>query len=382
MGSAHDTGPYDLFISFNSKEEKEARCVFQLAEKHKLRCFLAPLSLNPGDEWRKKIRGALLASDKICLIATQESSENEWVMAECGAAWALGKEVIPLLLNCSPGDISKFISQEWQAIKYEKYNGFIERVANEITWYEKYIIRRIKNPEHNELFKKSIQIYNLVDQKYRNRISQIKEWIEEDYARTEELYYVASHNENIVGVLYATLCNEEHKCFISTISITPSDEIKKIACAMLEHLKRDVGNLDEECENFYLEIPSREDKRASAELSRCEVILQGLISIWQPKVFKGIQYYQPDLGKRYSAANRKPSQLIDVFGLQAQRVYSRKEFVENVLDFLFKTMYWEAYSFDMNIFDHAEHIMKVYKLIEKTVNEEVHLVPYTFECTA
>jgi len=43
----------------------------------------------------------LLRSEEVWLLATPESLRSEWVTTEWGVAWALGKNIVPILLGCT-----------------------------------------------------------------------------------------------------------------------------------------------------------------------------------------------------------------------------------------------------------------------------------------
>ena len=64
--------------------------------------FLAPKELNPGDDFAEEIRLALHGSRELWLLVSPSSSKSEWVISEWGAAWALGKRIVPILHRCGP----------------------------------------------------------------------------------------------------------------------------------------------------------------------------------------------------------------------------------------------------------------------------------------
>jgi hypothetical protein len=67
--------------------------------------------LTAGENWSDVLRGRLRDSQYFLLLLTPRSVESSWVLQELGAAWALGKEIIPItsdrrLLDRLPVDLS------------------------------------------------------------------------------------------------------------------------------------------------------------------------------------------------------------------------------------------------------------------------------------
>jgi hypothetical protein len=92
---------YDAFLSFASADERYAREIEQAArEEFGLRVFLSATEIASGEQWAERIRRALLASREVCVLVSPSSLRSDWVAAEWGAAWALGKRITPVLLRC------------------------------------------------------------------------------------------------------------------------------------------------------------------------------------------------------------------------------------------------------------------------------------------
>jgi hypothetical protein len=110
---------YGVFISYSSQNQSDALHLERKLKSNGLSCFLAPMAIIPGEVVDETIRLALLSSGVVCLLATKEALASEWVMTEWGAAWALEKPLIPVLLRCDRSDLPVRL-QKLQCIDFHK----------------------------------------------------------------------------------------------------------------------------------------------------------------------------------------------------------------------------------------------------------------------
>lgn len=96
---------YDVFLSYSSVDEVSADKVQSALKNEGLRCFMASKELEGGELFSEKIRKALLESRETCILFTPNAKDSEWVATEWGAAWALGKTTVPILLRTRPPDL-------------------------------------------------------------------------------------------------------------------------------------------------------------------------------------------------------------------------------------------------------------------------------------
>lgn len=92
---------YDVFLSYANPDRDEARTLHGRLAEAGLRTFMAEKTLRPGDAFADEIRKALRGSRELWLLVSPSSSKSEWVTTEWGAAWALEKTILPILLRCS-----------------------------------------------------------------------------------------------------------------------------------------------------------------------------------------------------------------------------------------------------------------------------------------
>jgi len=113
---------YDVFLSYSTQDKDEAREVFAALARAKQKCFMAEKNLRPGDKFQDEIRTALQSSSETWILVSPRSIQSEWVQREVSAAWALSKRIVPILLQCSPGDLPAILA-EAHAIDFHNVGG-------------------------------------------------------------------------------------------------------------------------------------------------------------------------------------------------------------------------------------------------------------------
>ncbi len=116
---------YDIFLSYSSIDKDEARKLESFLSKKRIKVFSSEKELVPGSKWELDIKNALTNSKLVCLLATPNSLNSEWVTTEWGAAWALDIRILPILLNCSTQDLPERL-RAYQAIDFHNMDKIIE----------------------------------------------------------------------------------------------------------------------------------------------------------------------------------------------------------------------------------------------------------------
>jgi hypothetical protein len=88
---------YDIFVSYSHRDSQLAQSLYSKLTNAGLRCFMAEKDIAAADLWESRIRDALRSAQRILLLITPNSKDSHWVVAEAGAAWALGKQLVPAL---------------------------------------------------------------------------------------------------------------------------------------------------------------------------------------------------------------------------------------------------------------------------------------------
>lgn len=92
----------DVFLSYASADSDEAEVLVAKLEVAGFRVFMAKKTLKAGDDFAEEIRRALIGSRELWVLVSPSSQGSEWVATEWGAAWALGKRIVPVLHRCAP----------------------------------------------------------------------------------------------------------------------------------------------------------------------------------------------------------------------------------------------------------------------------------------
>lgn len=102
--ASEDDGP-NVFLSYSSRDEKEASSIAKMVESVGGKVYLAAKDLRPGQNFTEEMRTALNLAPRLWLLVTPDSVESRWVFAEWGAAWVQHKQVVPILLRCNPKEL-------------------------------------------------------------------------------------------------------------------------------------------------------------------------------------------------------------------------------------------------------------------------------------
>lgn len=86
---------HDVFISFDFRDLLTARKIAEALERSGMKAYIAE-RVQSGDEFSEEIRKAIMMSREMCVLCTSVSLENIWVATEWGAAWALGRNIVPI----------------------------------------------------------------------------------------------------------------------------------------------------------------------------------------------------------------------------------------------------------------------------------------------
>jgi hypothetical protein len=119
---------YDVFLSYSASDTLEAQSLHDKIVAAGGRVFMAPKILQPGDDFAEEIRMALLGSRELWLLVSPSASSSEWVISEWGAAWALGKRIVPILHRCAPESLPARL-QKLHCIDLHRVDELTKRFA-------------------------------------------------------------------------------------------------------------------------------------------------------------------------------------------------------------------------------------------------------------
>ena len=117
---------YDVFLSYSSNDKEEANQIFEAVKSAGGAIFQSAKSLSPGEDFAEEIRMALSESREVWLLVSPSSLKSDWVISEMGAAWALGKVIVPILHRYGPESLPDRF-RKLQCIDFYKYPDLIKR---------------------------------------------------------------------------------------------------------------------------------------------------------------------------------------------------------------------------------------------------------------
>ena len=105
----------DLFISYMHDDARLAKAVFDHATNSGIKAFLAELSIEPGSEWREKIRNNLNASKVVIFLASRKACQSAMVSSEVGGAFFQKKRAIAFVWDMAPEQLPGLL-KDFQAV--------------------------------------------------------------------------------------------------------------------------------------------------------------------------------------------------------------------------------------------------------------------------
>jgi hypothetical protein len=91
---------HDVFLSYCATDRHQAEQLFSRLTQNGIEVYFSERMVPSGAIFDEAIRGELLRSEEVWLLVTEASLRSEWVTTEWGAAWALKKIVVRVLLGC------------------------------------------------------------------------------------------------------------------------------------------------------------------------------------------------------------------------------------------------------------------------------------------
>lgn len=93
---------YDVFISYSSKNKTVVDALCHFLEEKKIRCWMAPRDILPGQNYAEAIAQAMSKVKIFILVYSNSSLSSQWVQSETNLAVSKKKIIIPFRLeDCS-----------------------------------------------------------------------------------------------------------------------------------------------------------------------------------------------------------------------------------------------------------------------------------------
>ncbi|MGH9775002.1 MAG: toll/interleukin-1 receptor domain-containing protein [Candidatus Acidiferrales bacterium] len=90
---------HDVFISHSSKDKTVADAVCTTLEQHKIRCWIAPRDIEPGQEWGESIIDAIQGSLVMILIFSASANDSPQIRREVERAVNKSVIIVPLRIE-------------------------------------------------------------------------------------------------------------------------------------------------------------------------------------------------------------------------------------------------------------------------------------------
>lgn len=118
-----------VFISYASEQEGLAREIAAALDAvGGVRAIIDKSDVAAGDEVAVRLRELLLQADELVLLCSKEALVSPWVMLEVGAAYGLGRRVVPILIDLGINDLSQTLSHR-SALRQDQLTAYYEQVA-------------------------------------------------------------------------------------------------------------------------------------------------------------------------------------------------------------------------------------------------------------
>jgi len=90
---------HDVFISYSNKDKVVADAVCAELERKKIRCWIAPRDINPGEEWGESIIEAINSSRVMVLVFSSSANESPQIRREVERAVNKGVIIVPFRIE-------------------------------------------------------------------------------------------------------------------------------------------------------------------------------------------------------------------------------------------------------------------------------------------
>jgi len=90
---------HDVFISYSSQDKTVADAICSALEGRRIRCWIAPRDIQPGQNWGEAIIDAIAGGRAIVVVFSQHSNASNQVMREVERAVSKGCVIIPFRIE-------------------------------------------------------------------------------------------------------------------------------------------------------------------------------------------------------------------------------------------------------------------------------------------
>lgn len=88
-----------IFVSYSSNDRWFASLLLSRLTNHRDVSIFSTQDLSAAEDFRHRIKEELKAASAVLVLLSQRSVESNWVLYELGAAWALEKPIVAVLMD-------------------------------------------------------------------------------------------------------------------------------------------------------------------------------------------------------------------------------------------------------------------------------------------
>ncbi len=117
-----------IFLSYTRADKEYADKLHRiLSRRFNFRVFTTE-ALSAGENWKSKLKTEISSCDIFVVLLSSNSVHSGWVLSELGAAWAINKVIIPVIINSESEVISKIPIdlRELQAVEFKAFEAHPE----------------------------------------------------------------------------------------------------------------------------------------------------------------------------------------------------------------------------------------------------------------
>ncbi len=94
-----ETMNHDVFISYSSKNKTTALAMCHVLEQHRVKCWMAPRDIPPGEDYGDVIDEAIIACRVFVIIFSEPAAVSPWVKGELNLAFTEQKHIVPYRID-------------------------------------------------------------------------------------------------------------------------------------------------------------------------------------------------------------------------------------------------------------------------------------------
>lgn len=111
-----------IFVSYSSNDRWFATLLLSRLANHPDVSVSSTQNLSAAEDFRHRIKEELKAASAVLVLLSQRSVESNWVLYELGAAWALEKPIVAVLIDPEVRDKIPVDAQQLKVVELEDPN--------------------------------------------------------------------------------------------------------------------------------------------------------------------------------------------------------------------------------------------------------------------